>query len=126
MLVGGLETREGPPAVGTWQGQPRSHHRTARGGAEPLPGGRGSGPPRPVGAVWPAMVWPSHVAAPDLPGEAGAAGATRELSSFPGDVGAPVPEQHREGPETTVPSCQARAVRHVPQKARGRLRIARR
>jgi hypothetical protein len=27
MLVGGLETREGPPATGTWQGQPRSLRR---------------------------------------------------------------------------------------------------
>jgi hypothetical protein len=35
MLVGGLETREEPPAAGTWQGQPRSHRRTARGGAGP-------------------------------------------------------------------------------------------
>jgi hypothetical protein len=40
MLVGGLETREGPSAAGTWQGQPRSLYRTARGGTGPLPGGR--------------------------------------------------------------------------------------
>jgi hypothetical protein len=38
MLVGGLETREGPPATCTWQGQPRS---LRRGGTGPLPGGRG-------------------------------------------------------------------------------------
>jgi hypothetical protein len=59
---------------------------------DPFSGGGGSGPPRPVGAVWPVMVRPSHVAAPDLPGETGSAGATRELSNFPGDVGASVPE----------------------------------
>jgi hypothetical protein len=41
MLVGGLETREGPSAGGTWQGQPHSLYRTARGGTGPLPGGRG-------------------------------------------------------------------------------------
>jgi hypothetical protein len=41
MLVGGEATRGGPPAAGTRQGQPRSLCRTARGGAGPLPGGRG-------------------------------------------------------------------------------------
>jgi hypothetical protein len=41
MLVGGLETREGPPATCMWQGQPRSLRRGELGGTRPLPGGRG-------------------------------------------------------------------------------------
>jgi hypothetical protein len=68
---------------------------------DPFPGGRGSGPPRPVGAAKSVMVRPSHVAAPDLPGESGSAGATRELSSLPGHVEAPDLGEHGEGPEIT-------------------------
>jgi hypothetical protein len=56
---------------------------------DPFPGKGGPGPPRPVGAGWLAMVRPSHVAAPDLPGEAGSAGASRELSRPPGCAEAP-------------------------------------
>jgi hypothetical protein len=39
----------------------------------------GSGPPRPVGAGWPVMGGPSHVAPPDPPEETGSTGATRGL-----------------------------------------------
>jgi hypothetical protein len=45
------------------------------------------------------MVRPSHVAAPDLPGESGSARAT--LSSLPGHAEAPDVEEHGEGPEIT-------------------------
>jgi hypothetical protein len=76
--------------MGRWQGQPRSYlggstwrHRT------PSRRERGSGPPRPVGAVRPVEVWPPHVAAPDLPEESGPAGATREHSCPHGHVEAP-------------------------------------
>jgi hypothetical protein len=88
MLVRGLETREGPLAAGTWQGQPRSHRRTARGGAGPLPEGRGVRAPEPgrsgLACDGPAITRGS----PGPPWS----GATRELSSLPGDVGPPVPE----------------------------------
>jgi hypothetical protein len=58
---------------------------------DPLPGGGGSGPLRPVGAVRPAEVCPPpHVAAPDLPGEFGFVGATREH---------PYPQEHVEAPD---------------------------
>jgi hypothetical protein len=52
------------------------------------------------------MVRSSHVAAPDLPGESGSTGATRELSSLPGHVEAPDQEEHGEGPETMVPAVR--------------------
>jgi hypothetical protein len=68
------------------RGSPAPTAGAARGGSGPLPGGRGSGPPRPVGAVRPVMVWSSHVAAPDLPGESESAEATRELPCLHGDV----------------------------------------
>jgi hypothetical protein len=87
MLVGGLKTREEPPAAGSWQGQPRSHRRTARGGA-----GEGVRAPE-TGRSGLACDGPAITCGgPGPPWETGSAGATRELSSFPGDVGAPVPE----------------------------------
>jgi hypothetical protein len=80
--VVGLESREGPSAVATWQDQPRTHrrggtwrHRTrSRGGS---------------GAVRTVEVWPPHVAAPDLPGESGSVGATRKHPCLHGHVEAP-------------------------------------
>jgi hypothetical protein len=67
--------------AGRWAGDPRrASSRRHVAGPAPLPlqdgtwqhrtpsRGRGSGPPRPVRAVWPVMVRPSHVAAPDPPG----------------------------------------------------------
>jgi hypothetical protein len=86
-----------------WVGDPRraSCHRHVAGPAplpprgrhvaapDPFPRGGGSGPPRPVGAVRAVMVWPSHVAAPDLPGESESAEATRELPWLHGHVEAP-------------------------------------
>jgi hypothetical protein len=56
---------------------------------DPFPGGGGSGAPRPSGAVRPVEVWPPHVAAPDLPGESGSVGATREHPCLHGHVEAP-------------------------------------
>jgi hypothetical protein len=126
MLVGGEVTREGPPVAGTRKGQPRPLCRTARGGIGPLPGGWG-------------------VRAP----EAGRSGlvcdgpATTRGGSGPpwrdrvreGSPKAPQPSWGRGGPGLVIarggsgdhgPSCQARAMCHVPQKVRGRLRIARR
>jgi hypothetical protein len=55
-----------------------------------LLGGAGSRPPRPVGAVRPVEDWLPHVAAPDLPGESGSVGATREH---------PCPHGHMEAPD---------------------------
>jgi hypothetical protein len=89
--------------AGRWRGDPQgaSGRRHAAGPAPLLPlgstwehrtpsrGKGGPGPPRPVGAGWPVMVWPSHVAAPDLQGEAGSAGVTRELSRPRGRAEAP-------------------------------------
>jgi hypothetical protein len=88
--------------AGRWVGDPRraSCHRHVAGPAplppwgrhvvapDPFPGEGRSGPPRPVGAARSVMVRPSHVAAPNLPGESGSAGATRELSCLPEHVGA--------------------------------------
>jgi hypothetical protein len=89
-VVVGLKTRERPCTMGTRQGQPCDD----RGGGTwrhlTLPWGEGSGPPRPVGAVRPVEVWSPHVAAPDLPGESGSAGATRESPCLHGHVEAPV------------------------------------
>jgi hypothetical protein len=108
MLVGGEATRKGPPAAGTRRGQPRSPRRAAHGGTGPLSGGkRGPGPPWPAGAGWPVMVWPSHVAVPDLPGEAGSAGVTRELSRPRGCAEAPDLTELGEGPETAVPAVRS-------------------
>jgi hypothetical protein len=107
MRVGEEATRKGPPAAGTRRGQPRSSRWAAHGGTGPLPGGKGGpGPPWLVGAGRPVMVWPSHVAAPDLPGEAGSAGATRGLSRPPGCAEAPDLMEPGEGPETVVPAVR--------------------
>jgi hypothetical protein len=54
------------------------------------------------------MVRPSHVAVPDLPGEAGSAGATRELSPSPGCAEAPGLMVLGGGSGGHGPSCQAR------------------
>jgi hypothetical protein len=78
----------------------------ARGGTGPLPGGRGSGPPRPVGAVRPVMVRPSHAAASDLPGESGSAVVTRVLPCLTWHAEAPDLRELGEGPETTVPAVR--------------------
>jgi hypothetical protein len=73
---------------------------------DPSPEGGGSGPPRPVGAVRSMMVRPSHAAVPDLPGESGSVGATRELPCLPWYVVAPDLRELGEGPETTVPAVR--------------------
>jgi hypothetical protein len=111
MLVGGLKSHEGPPGTGAWQGQPRLHrgggtwwHRT---------------PSRGYGAVKPVMVQPSHVAAPDLPGESGSAEATRELSSLSGHVEVPDLEEHGEGPETMVPAVKPGPYATSPRRRGG-------
>jgi hypothetical protein len=52
------------------------------------------------------MVWPSHVAAPDLPGEAGSAGVTRELSRPRGCAKVPDLTELGEGPETVAPAVR--------------------
>jgi hypothetical protein len=52
------------------------------------------------------MVWPSHVAAPDLPGEVGSAGVTRELSRPRGCAEDPDLTELGEGPETVVPAVR--------------------
>jgi hypothetical protein len=78
----------------------------ARGGTGPLPGGWGSGPPRPVGAVRLVMVRSSHVAAPDLPGESGSAGATRELPCLPWHAEVLDLRELGEGPETMIPAVR--------------------
>jgi hypothetical protein len=54
------------------------------------------------------MVRPSHVAAPDLPGETGSAGATRELSRSPGWSETPGLVELGGGSGDRGPSCQAR------------------
>jgi hypothetical protein len=51
---------------------------------DPSPEGGGSGPPRPVGAVRPVMVRPSHAAAPDLPGSPGPRGLPESSLAFRG------------------------------------------
>jgi hypothetical protein len=126
MQVGGLETREGPSAAGTWQGQPRSLCRTARGGTGPLPGGWGVRAPE-AGRSGLACDGPATTrSGPGPPWR----DRVRE-----GPPKAPQPSWGRGGPGLVIaqggsrdhgPSCQARAMCHVPQKVRGRLRIVRR
>jgi hypothetical protein len=84
--------------AGRWVGDPRraSCHRHVAGPAplplqgrhvaapDPFPGGEGSGPPRPVGAVWPVMVRPSHVAARTSLGSPGLRGLPESSPAFPG------------------------------------------
>jgi hypothetical protein len=113
--VVGLESHEGPSAMGTWQGQPRSYHgdgtwrhRTpsrgegvqapeagrsgqARGGLAPTRGG--PGPP------WGVRVRGGHPRAP--------------LPSWARGGPGPIKAWERSGDHD--PSCQARAVCHVPR-----------
>jgi hypothetical protein len=91
----------------------------ARGGTGPLPGGWGSGPPRPVGAVRPVMVWPSHVAAPDLRGESGSAGATRELPCLPWHAEVLDLRELREGPKTAIPAVSPEPYATPPRGREG-------
>jgi hypothetical protein len=87
--VVGLETREGPPATGTWQGQPRSHrgggtwrHRTpSRGEGVRAPEAGRSG--QACGGL------ASTHGGPGPPWESGSAGATREPPCLLGHVEAP-------------------------------------
>jgi hypothetical protein len=65
------------------------------------------------------MVQPSHVAGPDLPGESGSAGATRELSSLPGHAEAPDLEEHEEGSETMVPAVRPGPYATSPRRRGG-------
>jgi hypothetical protein len=95
---------------------PRGRHVVA---PDPFPGGRGSRPPRTVGAARSVMVRPSHVAVPDLPRESGSAGAARELSSLPGHVEAPDLEEHGEGPETMVPAVRPGQYATSPRRRGG-------
>jgi hypothetical protein len=107
MLVGGLETREGPSAAGTWQGQPRSLYRTAHGGTGPLPRGEGGSGPSVAGCSSLARDGPAITrSGPGPPGESGPAGATREPSCPPGCAEAPDLLELREGPETVVPAVR--------------------
>jgi hypothetical protein len=88
---------------------------------DPSPEGGGSGPPRLVGAVWPVMVRPSHVAAPDLSRESGSAGATRELPCLPWHAEVMDLRELGEGggPETMVPAVRPGPYSTSP-KRRGR------
>jgi hypothetical protein len=53
-VVVGLASCGGPSATGAWQAGRAVASVAARGGAGPLPGGKGgSGPPRPVGEIGP-------------------------------------------------------------------------
>jgi hypothetical protein len=110
-------TRKGPAAASTWQDQPRSLYKTARGGTGPLPRGEGGpGPPRPVVAVWPVMVRPSHVAVRTPWGVRVRGGNPRALLPSwvrrgPGPLRAP------GGSRDRGPSCQARVMCLVTQKA---------
>jgi hypothetical protein len=122
--------------AGRWAGDPRwATCRRHVAGPAPLPlqgrhvaapdpflGGGGSRPPRPVGAVWPVMVRPSHVAAPDPWGVRVRRGYLRApLPSWA--CGGPGPLRARGRSGDHGPSCQARAVCHVTQKTRGRSRM---
>jgi hypothetical protein len=116
-----------------WAGDPRraSCHTHVEGPAQllsqgrhvaapdPSPEGGGTGPSRPVGAVRPVMVRPSHAADPDLPGGSGSAGATRELPCLPCHAEAPDPRGPGEGPETTVPAVRPKPYATSPRRRRG-------
>jgi hypothetical protein len=119
-------TREGPPAAGTRQGQPRSLRRTARGGTGPLPGGREVRAPK-AGRSGLACDGPAITrGSPGPPwGDRVRGGYPRALQPSWGR-GGPGPGIARGGSGDHGPSCQARAVCLVFQKARGRLQIARR
>jgi hypothetical protein len=83
------------------------------------PEGGGSGPPRPVGAVRPVMVRSSHVAALDLPGESGFAGATRELPCLPWHAEVLDLKELGEGPETMVPAVRPGPYATSPRRQGG-------
>jgi hypothetical protein len=121
--VVGLESREGPFAMGTWQGQPRSYHG---GGTGPLPGGRGARAPEAgqsgqfcgglaptrggSGPPWGVRVRGGHPRAP--------------LPSWAHGGPGPIRARGRSGDHD--PSCQAQTVCHVTQRTRRRLHITRR
>jgi hypothetical protein len=119
--------------AGWWAGDPRraSCHRHMAGpdplppqgwhvaAPDPSPEGGGSGPPRPVGAVRPVMVRPSHAAVPDLPGGSGSAGATRELPCLTWHAEAPDLRELGEGPETTVPAVRPGPYATSPRRRGG-------
>jgi hypothetical protein len=122
--VVGLESREGPSAMVTWQGQPRSYlgdgtwrHRTpSRGEGVRAPEAGRSGQARghlaPTrggpGPTWGVRVRGGHPRA--------------SLSSWA--RGGPGPIRAWGRSEDHDPSCQARAECHVTQRTRRRLRIA--
>jgi hypothetical protein len=126
MLVGGLETREGPSATGTWQGQSRSHrgggtwrHRTpSRGVGVRVPEAGRSG--RVCGSLASTRGGPEPSWGVRIRG--GYPRATLPLWARGGP--GPLRAWGRSGDHD--PSCQARAVCHVTQKMRGRLRMVRR
>jgi hypothetical protein len=126
MLVGGLETREGPSAAGTWQGQPRPHRMTACGGAGPPPGGRGVRAPE-AGRSGLACDGPAITrGGPGPPwGDRVRGGHPRALQP-PRARGGPGPDGALGGSGDHGPSRQALAKRHVIQKARERLWFVRR
>jgi hypothetical protein len=118
-------TREGPPAAGTRQGQPRSLCRTARGGTGPLSGGREVRAPE-AGRSGLACDGPAITrGSPGPPwGDRVRGGYPRALQPSWGH-GGPGPRIAQGGSGDHGSSCQARAVCLVSQKARGRLRIVR-
>jgi hypothetical protein len=122
--------------AGRWACDPRrASSRRHAAGPVPLPlrggawwhrtpsRGKGSpGPPSPVEGAWPVMVRSSHVAASDPQGSPGRGGNPRAL--LPSWVHrGPGPLRARGGSGDRGPSCQARVVCHVTQKARGRLLV---
>jgi hypothetical protein len=122
--VVGLESREGPSATGTWQGQPRScreggtwRHRT------PSRGGGGSGPPRPVGAVRPVEVWAPARGGSGPPWGVRVRGGHPRAPLPSWARGSPGPIRARGRSGDHDPGCQARAVCHITQRASRRLRI---
>jgi hypothetical protein len=125
-VVVGLESREGPSATGTWQGQPRS----CRGGGT----WRRRSPSRGQG-VWAPEAGRSGQARGGLAPTHGIPGPPWGVRVGGGHPSAPLPSWARGGPKPIRargrsgdhgPSCQARAACHVIQRTRRRLRIARR
>jgi hypothetical protein len=122
MRVGGLESREGPSALGAWQGQSRTRHRCGTWRHRTPSWGEGVRTPEAgwdgqacgdlvstrgsFGPPWGVRVCGSHPSAPPL-----------WVRGGPGSVSA----RRRSGDHD--PSCQAWAACHVTQKARERLRI---
>jgi hypothetical protein len=87
--VVGLETREGPPAMGMCRAIPAPTAGAARGGTGPLPGGRGVRAPEAGRSDQACGGLASTRGGSDLPGESGSAGATREPPCLHGHVDAP-------------------------------------